>query len=119
MIQALSEHKKGKLICAFQPHTYSRTKLLMEDFSNSFYDADEVIVTEIFAAREKFDPTVHSIDLVEKLRENGVNAIYKKTFEDANEYILNIIEEGDTILTTGCGNPDVLAKMIAGVSIED
>ena len=116
---ALSEHKKGKLICAFQPHTYSRTKLLMEDFSNSFYDADEVIVTEIFAAREKFDPTVHSIDLVEKLRENGVNAIYKKTFEDANDYIVNIIEEGDTILTTGCGNPDVLAKMIAGVSIED
>ena len=111
-LSALAEHKKGKLICVFQPHTYSRTKHLLDDFSNSFYDSDEVIVTEIFAARENFDPTIHSIDLVEKLRENGVNAIYLKTFEEAKKYIQKEIQEKDLVLTTGCGNPDVLAKMI-------
>ena len=111
-LSALAEHKKGKLICVFQPHTYSRTKHLLDDFSNSFYDSDEVIVTEIFAAREKFDPTIHSIDLVEKLRSNGVNAIYLKTFGEAKEYIQKEVQEKDVVLTTGCGNPDVLAKMI-------
>ncbi|MDO5017987.1 MAG: UDP-N-acetylmuramate--L-alanine ligase [Lagierella massiliensis] len=109
---ALGEHKKGRLICAFQPHTYSRTKHLLDDFSNSFYDCDEVIVTEIYAAREKFDPSIHSVDLVEKLRENGVNAIYIKTFDEACDYIQKNVRANDTVITTGCGNPDVLAKMI-------
>ncbi|MDL2311102.1 UDP-N-acetylmuramate--L-alanine ligase [Peptostreptococcaceae bacterium OttesenSCG-928-C18] len=111
-LSALSEQKKEKLICVFQPHTYSRTKHLLNEFANSFYDADEVIVTEIYAAREKFDPTIHSIDLVEKLRENGVNAIYLKTFDEAKKYIQKKVKSKDIVLTTGCGNPDVLAKMI-------
>lgn len=111
-MSALAEHKKGRLICAFQPHTYSRTKHLLNDFANAFGDCDEVIVTEIYAAREKFDPSIHSIDLVEKLRENGVNAIYLKTFEEACEYIQKNVDKDDTVITTGCGNPDVLAKMI-------
>ncbi|WP_100065558.1 UDP-N-acetylmuramate--L-alanine ligase [Miniphocaeibacter massiliensis] len=111
-LSALGEHKKEKLICVFQPHTYSRTKHLLDDFANSFYDADEVIVTEIYAARENFDPTIHSIDLVEKLRKNGVNAIYLKTFEEAKEYIQKDVKSQDVVLTTGCGNPDVLARMI-------
>ena len=111
-LSALAEHKSKRLICVFQPHTYSRTKHLLEDFSHSFYDSDEVIVTEIFAARENFDPTIHSIDLVEKLRANGVNAIYLKTFEEARNYIQKIVESQDLVMTTGCGNPDVLAEMI-------
>ncbi|QQK08602.1 UDP-N-acetylmuramate--L-alanine ligase [Miniphocaeibacter halophilus] len=111
-MSALAEHKKEKLVCVFQPHTYSRTKHLLNDFANSFYDCDEVIVTEIYAAREKFDPTIHSVDLVEKLRENGVNAIYLKTFEEAKDHIQNEVKNQDVVITTGCGNPDVLAKMI-------
>lgn len=112
-ISALSEHKTGDLICVFQPHTYSRTKLLLDDFANSFYDCDKVVVTEIYAARENFDPTIHSIDLVEKLRKNGVDAIYLKTFSEATDYIRSIVKPNDLVLTTGCGNPDVLAKEIA------
>lgn len=111
-LSALSEHLNKKLICVFQPHTYSRTKHLLDDFANSFYDCDEVIVTEIFAAREKFDPTIHSVDLVEKLRANKVNAIYLKTFEEAKEYLQNKLDGDDLVLTTGCGNPDVLARML-------
>ena len=47
-LEALRPHVKGKLICAFQPHTYSRTKRLMDDFAEALYDADEIIVTEIY-----------------------------------------------------------------------
>lgn len=104
--------KKGKFYCVFQPHTYSRTKMLLDDFANAFYDCDEVIVTEIYAAREKFDSSIHSTDLVEKLVKNGVNAKYYKTFEEARDYIRSKVSDNDMVLTTGCGNPDVLAKMI-------
>lgn len=111
-LSSIAEHKKGRLVCIFQPHTYSRTKLLLNDFAKCFDDCDEVIVTEIYAAREKYDPTIHSIDLVEKLNKNKINAIYLKTFEEARDYIFETFKDNDTIITTGCGNPHVLAKMI-------
>ena len=111
-LSSIAEHKEGRLVCIFQPHTYSRTKALLNDFAKCFDDCDEVIVTEIYAAREKFDPTIHSIDLVEKLNKNGVNAIYLKTFEEARDYIFETFKDKDTIITTGCGNPHELARMI-------
>lgn len=111
-LSALKEHQKEKLICVFQPHTYSRTKALLHEFAESFYNADEVIVTEIYAAREHFDPSIHSTDLVRLLRKNGVNAIYKKEFEEAKEYLQAELEPGQLVITTGCGNPDVLARML-------
>lgn len=111
-LKALAEHKKSRIIVVFQPHTYSRTKHLLDDFSNAFYDADEVVVTEIYAAREKFDPEIHSKDLVKKLKENNVNACYIKTFEEAKDYLLGHLKKDDLIITTGCGNPNVLAQMI-------
>ena len=50
--------------------------------------------------------------LVEKLNKNGVNAIYLKTFEEARDYIFETSKDKDTIITTGCGNPHELARMI-------
>lgn len=111
-LNSLKKKKHNKIISVFQPHTYSRTKALLNDFSEAFYDADEVIVTEIFAAREKFDPTIKSQDLVDKLIKNGVNAIYLKTFEEARDYLRKRLKTGNICITTGCGNPDVLAEMI-------
>lgn len=111
-LKNLKAIKKERLITVFQPHTFSRTKKLLNEFANSFYDSDEVIVTEIYPAREKFDPTIKSEDLVEKLRENNVNAKYIKDFESAKNYIQSIVKKGDTVITTGCGNPDELAVMI-------
>ena len=111
-LDALKEHTKGRLICVWQPHTYSRTKTLFNDFLNSFNSADEVIVTDIYAAREKFDPTIHSKDVVDAMVKKGLNAKYLSTFEEARDYIYEIVRPGDLVLTTGCGNPDELARMI-------
>lgn len=111
-LDALAEHTKGKLICVWQPHTYSRTKTLFNDFLNCFDSADEVIVTDIYAAREKFDSTIHSKDVVDALNKKGINAKYIGEFEDARDYIYKEINKNDLVLTTGCGNPDVLARMI-------
>ena len=111
-LNAIAEHTKGRLICVWQPHTYSRTKTLFNDFLNSFDAADEVIVTDIYAAREKFDPTIHSKDVVDAMVKKGLNTKYLSTFEEARDYIYEIIREDDLVITTGCGNPDELAKMI-------
>lgn len=111
-LEALREHTEGKLVCVWQPHTYSRTKTLFNDFLNCFDACDEVIITDIYAAREKFDPTIHSKDVVDALVKKGINAKYIGTFEKARDYIYDIASDMDVVITTGCGNPDVLAHMI-------
>jgi UDP-N-acetylmuramate--alanine ligase len=63
-----------KIIVAFQPHLYSRTKLLLNDFASAFKDADEVIIAPIFAAREEPDPSVSSEILAQKISEQGTKA---------------------------------------------
>lgn len=112
-LSALGAHKQNRLVCVFQPHTFSRTKALLNEFSDSFYDADEVIVTDIYAAREHFDPSIHSNDLVKLLVEKGVNAKYIATFEEAKDHIYETVEPNDLVMTTGCGIPHLLAYMIA------
>lgn len=111
-LDALAEHTEGRLVCIWQPHTYSRTKALFDDFLECFDSADEVIITDIYAAREKFDPSIHSKDVVEALEAKGINAKYLGAFEEARDYIYETAKENDLVLTTGCGNPDVLARMI-------
>ncbi|MDO4594139.1 MAG: UDP-N-acetylmuramate--L-alanine ligase [Tissierellia bacterium] len=111
-LEALKEHTKGRLICIWQPHTYSRTKTLIDEFAKCFDYADEVIVTEIYAAREKYDPSIHSKDVVKKLIERNIDAKYIQTFEQARDYIYEDIKEDDLVITTGCGTPNELAEMI-------
>lgn len=117
-LDALREHTEGKLVCVWQPHTYSRTKRLFDDFLTCFDSADEVIVTDIYAAREKFDPSIHSKDVVDALIKNGINAKYLGTFEQARDYVYQIANPKDLIITTGCGNPDVLARMIVNDQVK-
>lgn len=112
-LDALSEHKPARLICVFQPHTYSRTRTLMDQFAESFYSADEVVVTEIMGAREVDDGSVHATELVDRLLQNHVPAVYCKTFEDAEHYLAARVHYKDLILTTGCGNIDELAYQMA------
>ena len=96
------EHKR--IIAVFQPHTYTRTKELLDDFSTSFYDCDIAIISDIYAAREVDDGSVSSKDLVDKLKENNVNAIYIPELKDIQKYLKEIMMPGDIILTIGAGN---------------
>lgn len=111
-LEALKFRGNDRIICVFQPHTYSRTKKLMDEFAACFHDADLTIVTDIYAAREKHDPTVHSTQLVEKMEAAGMPVKYIGSFEDARDWLLGELKENDLVITTGCGNPDVLARML-------
>lgn len=96
------EHKR--IIAVFQPHTFSRTKELLNDFATAFNDADIAIIADIYAAREKDDGTISSKDLVDKLINNKVNAMYMPTFEEIISYLKENMQKGDIILTIGAGN---------------
>lgn len=103
-LSAAKQKEHNRIIAIFQPHTYSRTKELLDDFSTSFSDADIAIITDIYAAREIDDGTISSKDLVEKILQNKGNAIYISTFDEIKKYLEKNIEPNDIILTIGAGN---------------
>ena len=111
-LSAVRNISKGKIWAIFQPHTYSRTLTLLEEFGESFYDADNVIIPDIYASREKFTKDVSSIDLCDKIRYNFENSslcsdktvTYIPRLEQVVEHIKAHAKEGDIILTIGAGD---------------
>ncbi|WDV45560.1 UDP-N-acetylmuramate--L-alanine ligase [Clostridiaceae bacterium M8S5] len=103
-LNSAREIKHNKLYCIFQPHTYTRTYELLNEFSEAFYNCDNVIITDIYAAREIDNGLVHSNHLVDKLKSNGVNANYIKNFDDIKKHILSNCTDGDIVITMGAGN---------------
>ncbi|SFE53617.1 UDP-N-acetylmuramate--L-alanine ligase [Peptostreptococcus sp. D1] len=102
-LSAAKTLKKNKLWVVFQPHTYSRTKALLKEFAEAFYSADKVIITDIYAAREKNPGDISSKDLVEKLYHNNVDVTYIPTFEEIESYLRKNLEADDLIITCGAG----------------
>ena len=113
-IEAARLYPHKKLWVAFQPHTYTRTKALLSDFAKALSMADEVILTDIYAAREQNVVGISSLDLAEKIREAGGHVEYIKEFEDIEKFILNNLETGDLLITMGAGNiVDVADQLIS------
>lgn len=94
----------SRIWCVFQPHTYSRTKKFMDDFAKAFNDADIIIVTDIYAAREVDTGEVNSSMLADKIRSNGNQVLYIKSFEDIADYLDKNAKAGDLIITMGAGD---------------
>lgn len=88
----------------FQPHTYSRTRTLLNDFATSFTDADHVIVVDIFRSRETPDPTLSAEDIVKRTQHRDVR--YIPTLAEAAETLLAELRAGDVLLTLGAGDGD-------------
>jgi UDP-N-acetylmuramate--alanine ligase len=99
-----------KIVAVFQPHLYSRTKILFDDFVNSFSDADQVIVLPIYAAREKFDDSIDSQMLVRemqnKYQDKSVTFIKveNNNFNILRDYLEIISSENKVIITMGAGD---------------
>jgi UDP-N-acetylmuramate--alanine ligase len=101
----LTGDRKGRLIVLFQPHRYTRTKDLIDDFSISFDEADLLIVLDIYPAGESPIEGVNSANMVERIRKAGHrNVLFKKDREDAKKYIIANSGKGDIVLTLGAGN---------------
>lgn len=111
-LEAAGKFEHNKIRCVFQPHTYSRTKTLWEEFTNAFYDCDELILTDIYAAREQFDGETTSEKLADAIKKKGVNVIYIDTLEAAAKYLSHNAQKGDIVLTMGAGDVVEIGDMI-------
>lgn len=94
---------KGRLITVFQPHTYSRTKSLYNEFVSAFKNSDIILLVDIYAAREDYDATVSSAMLSDSINKSGKFSLYMESFEEASEYLDRNAKPGDLVLTLGAG----------------
>ncbi|MEW6585185.1 MAG: UDP-N-acetylmuramate--L-alanine ligase [Nitrospirota bacterium] len=114
---ALRDPGPGRLFVLFQPHRYTRTKDLMDEFALSFHDADALMLLDIYPAGEKPIRGVKAAKLLEKIRQAGQkNTLYVKDQGEAVTYALGNLREGDILLTLGAGNvwktgEDVVRKL--------
>ncbi len=99
-IEAVKTMGYRRMILAFQPHTYTRTKALFDDFVRELRKADHVVLAEIYAARERNTVGISSRDLVAQIP----GAVYCETLQDVTGYLKENAKEGDVILTVGAGD---------------
>ena len=89
-----------RLVLAFQPHTYSRTSALFDDFVRELSRADVLVLAEIYAARERNTIGISSADVAEKIP----GAVFCETLPEVTEYLRQNVREGDVVLTMGAGD---------------
>ena len=90
----------GRLVVAFQPHTYSRTQALFEDFVRELSKADVLVLAEIYAARERNTSGISSLDLAARIP----GAVYCETLPEVTEYLRTHIQPNDLVITIGAGD---------------
>lgn len=104
-LRAAKEMFPGRLFAIFQPHRYTRTKDLMDEFSSSFNDADSVILLDIYSAGEKPLEGINTETLFERIKKAGhKDALYIKDKDAVTAHIVSNIKRGDVIFTLGAGD---------------
>lgn len=111
---AMKKKKYNRSWVVFQPHTYSRTKNLLADFAQVLSGFDNIIITDIYAAREKNTLGISSTDLVNQININriGKKAIYMSDFNEIAKYIRDRVMPNDIVLTIGAGTVTNIGPMI-------
>jgi UDP-N-acetylmuramate--alanine ligase len=113
---ARSAHS-GRIVVVFQPHRYTRTRDLFDDFVSAFHDADLLVLTEIYAAGEPKIPGVESTALVDAIRAHGHRGVQLvRDLDRVAEVLTPELRDGDMVITLGAGNvgavgPQLLAAL--------
>jgi UDP-N-acetylmuramate--alanine ligase len=94
----------------FQPHTYSRTRALLDDFATAFGDADHVLLVDIFPARELEDGAISSRDIL-ALMEHP-DARYIGSMDEAADFLADHVRPGDLLITLGAGDGYQVGEMV-------
>lgn len=104
----------NKLWCIFQPHTYTRTIALFDEFADAFEKADHLILAEIYAAREKNIYKISSAQLVEKIKEThpDKDVLFMEDFAAIADYVDSQAQRGDMVITMGAGDIYKVGEML-------
>lgn len=103
-IGGIKNHVSNRLIVAFQPHRYTRTRDLMEKFATSFSGVSKLYLLDIYSAGEPAIDGISSEALGERIRANGVDVVYCQAHAAALEKIAQMLQEGDIFVTFGAGD---------------
>ncbi len=103
-LTSAAHYPHKELWCVFQPHTYTRTKSLFNEFVESLVHADHMILADIYAARETDTLGVSSEQIADALKAKGVDAYYLPSFEAIENFLLENCKEGDMLITMGAGD---------------
>ncbi len=116
-IRALLRASEGlgrrRTIAVFQPHRYTRTQFLREEFGNAFQEADLVIVTDIYSAGEQPIEGVTADLIVQALKRNGKDVVFLGQLDDVVDYLKGKIMSGDLVMTIGAGNVWTVGQNLA------
>ena len=113
-LKAAGEMDHDRVVCVFQPHTYSRTKELFDDFASALSDnaCSEIVLSKIYSARETDTLGVSSQLLAKKIRKTGKKAICFEDFTDIANYLKETTKEGDLIVIMGAGDIPAVIELI-------
>ncbi|MDE6319401.1 MAG: UDP-N-acetylmuramate--L-alanine ligase, partial [Lachnospiraceae bacterium] len=103
-LNAAAKYPHKKLWCVFQPHTYTRTKAFLEEFAAALSLADEIVLADIYAAREKDTLGVSAKTLQEKIISLGHSCHYFPSFEEIEKFLLKNCTKDDLLITMGAGD---------------
>ena len=114
-LTAAREYPHDELWVVFQPHTYTRTKAFLHQFAEVLTLADQVVLADIYAAREPDTGMVSSRDIVNLLKEAGTDVYYFPTFGEIEDFLLSQVKGHDLLITMGAGDvvnigEDILRK---------
>ncbi len=110
-LKAAKEMDFHEVWAVFQPFTYSRTALLLDDFVTALSVADHVVMSEIMGSREKNTYNIYTKDLAEKIP----GSVWFNTFEEMADYTMSHAKPGDLVITLGCGDVYKCAYIMAGI----
>lgn len=103
-LTAAANYPHKNLWCIFQPHTYTRTKALMDEFAQALGTADNIILADIYAARETDTLGISSDTLADRIRPINKNVWYIPTFDEIKKFVKNNLSTGDLLITMGAGD---------------
>jgi len=113
----LSAAKTGwnkRVIAVFQPHRYSRTSALFNDFLTAFYQADQLVITSVYGAGEEPISGATGAALAQGIIEHGHKAVtYCETLEAVSDYVAETVESGDMVVTLGAGDVNRVCRLVA------
>lgn len=113
-LHAAKKYPCKNVWCVFQPHTYTRTKALMDEFADALCLADKVVLADIFAARETDTLGISSDDLRQKIADKGCEAWYFPTFDEIENFLLEHCVPGDLLITMGAGDVVKIGENLLG-----
>lgn len=114
-LKAAANYPHKTLWCVFQPHTYTRTKAFLKEFAQALSLADKVILTDIYAAREKNTIGITSLDLLNELEKLGKECYYFPSFDEIENFLLENCINGDLLITMGAGDVVKIGENLLGI----